>query len=416
MNLDIELLGHLIHGDLERLSNFNLPDIMLGPKSIQTINFLKEYVRQHSKIPSEDTVFQEMGFRIEIPQGDYEYTIQKIYERSFHQNAKDTLNYFAKLLSEKDYNSIETQADLFADRIRKTSLAQKEVDDLFSKEKNEKVFDQYLDRKAGRYGIITPWPTLNDLTWGWQGGDLVIFGSRSGVGKTFLMLHMAIHASFVEGKKVLFISPEMSRISIVNRAAALRLKISYEKIRKGQLDYVQELEYKKFILEIENKYMDKFFVFSDEFEMNIENLKDVVAKIRPNIIFTDGIYLLKTKKERDRMKSAPIISDELKMMAKRFKIPIICSTQLNREAIKLKVREITQGHLALSDSVNWNADWVFVMGRDEKEKENRQMIIRPLKTREGDFHGEIMLNWDFQTHNFSEYKKEINNDNLDIPF
>lgn len=415
MSLDLELVSHLLSGTPEQLKDFTLNERLYNRMAGDVIDYAKEYCSKHKKIPSPDTIFKEKGIRLPPPQGDYEYTVQQLYERGFHQNTKTLLAKYSRLLSNKQYEELEKQAKLFPQEILSMSLSDKDVEDLFARDRNELVWSQYQDRKMGVYGVITPWPTLNEMTWGWQPGDFALVGARPGSGKTWFMLHMAHHA-WKEGKKVLFITPEMNRTSIMNRYASIHLKLSYENIRKGQLSSEQEITYKNFIMDFKGDFRGKFFIFSDEFEMYIENLNDAVMKIKPDIIFVDGIYLLKSKKERDRMKVAPIIADESKQMAKRHGIPFIASTQLNKDAIKIKVREITQGHFVLSDAFAWNTDWAFCIGRDEKERENRQMVLRPLKAREGDYNKEIMLNWDFLAHNFSEFKRDESGINSDIPF
>lgn len=417
MSLDLELLSHIVYGDKNRLLSFNLPKEIVGKNVNDTVDYMKSFYRENSKLPSSDTIYQELGIRVNEPSGDYEYVLKQIKEKHIHQTAKTAISKFAKLLSTKNYDEILSKLDEFPAEIRRAVIDSTEVEDLFSREKNKSVIDQYLNRKLGVYGVITPWPSINSMTWGWQPGDFALIGARSGVGKSFLMLHMALHA-WREGKKVLLITPEMSRTSTVNRTASIELKISYENIRRGLLNSDQEKRYMSWVMDKENTSRDRFFIFSDEFEMYIEDLRDVVQNMKPDLVLVDGVYLLRTKAEKDRMRRAPIIADELKMMAKRSGVPVICSTQLNREAIKLKINEVTQGHFVLSDAFAWNVDYAFALGRDDKEKENKQMIIKPLKTREGDYNRNVILNWDFLNHNFSEYdpsqKKEEVED--DIPF
>lgn len=417
MSLEIELLSHIAYGDKRRLSNFNLPDEILSYETRSVLKFIRSFSAENSKIPSADTIYRELGVRLIQPNSDYEYVIKQVKEKHIHQTAKTVLTKYSKLLSNKKYDELLDALDEFPSSIRNAVLDSTEVEDLFSRGKNEEVIEHYLNRKLGVYGVITPWKSLNEMTWGWQPGDFGIIGARSGTGKTWLMLHMALHA-WREKKKVLLVTPEMSRTSIVNRTAALELKIPYDNMRRGLLSTDQEKRYMEWIMDKEKTNRDRFYIFSDEFEMYIEDLKDVIQNMKPDLILIDGVYLLRTKAERDRMRRAPIIADDLKQMAKQNKVPIICSTQLNREAIKLKVNEITQGHFVLSDAFAWNVDWAFCLGRDEKEKENKQMILKPLKTREGDFNKNIILNWDFGSLNFSEYdvSQQPKDFEDDIPF
>lgn len=237
---------------------------------------------------------------------------------------------------------------------------------------------------------------------------------------TWGMLIMALHAA-MENHKVFFISPEMAKVSLVNRLAALYLKLNYKKIRKGELEAEDEKKYINFVKGYDVDFKDRLVVFADEFKMKLEDVCRVVEREKPSLVIVDGIYQLQTDREIDRMKRAPIVADEIKQLAKTCKVPILASTQLNKNAIKLKVRELSEEHIVLSDAYCWNADYIFFLGRDEKERERNQMILRPIKTRESEYVPEILLNWNFYKNDFSEFNSDETNEKSayvaeDIPF
>lgn len=419
-SLDLELVGHLLYGSAERLVKFKLPNGMIDHRYQDVIDYIHKFFKEHKQIPTPDTIYKAFGLMVPQPPGDYEYLLEQIQERAIHSTSSRELTDIAKLLNNKEYDKLISKLEQLPKSLRGFRLEKTNVQDLFSREHNKSALDQYLDRKTGQMGVEIPWPTLTKITWGWQPGDLALIGARAGQGKTWFMLHMAHHA-WKHKRKVLFVSPEMARITLVNRFASIELKLNYERIRTGRLDSAQEKMYAEFIYDKGRAFSDRIFIFSDEFEMKIEALDAAIQDIQPDVVFIDGVYLLRTDKEKDRMKRAPIIADELKQKAKKHGIPFICSTQLTREAIKLKVADIHQGHFVLSDAFNWNSDWVLCLGRDAGHKEKKQMVLKPLKTREGDFQREILLNWDFMTFDFSEFAEDESKSfgkyvNNDIPF
>lgn len=240
--------------------------------------------------------------------------------------------------------------------------------------------------------------TIDDGNW-FVANDIIVHN-------TFFVLHM-VNKAIQQDKKVFFISPEMNRISIVNRFASIALKISYNAIRKGELTSSQKKRFFEFVMALDQSVKrDRLMIFSDRFgEMTVEKLRNAVIREKPDIIFVDGIYLIKDKKEKDKMRAAPIIADDMKIMAKEFNIPIICTTQLNRAATNLKLADITLANVSLSEAFAWNADHVFALGKADDTPD--QMVIKTLKIREGEFCKDIYMNWNFRLHDFSEFSPQL---------
>ncbi|HVH12646.1 MAG TPA: DnaB-like helicase N-terminal domain-containing protein, partial [Longimicrobium sp.] len=66
-------------------------------------------------------------------------------------------------------------------------------------------------------GVPTGFVDLDEMTAGFQKGDLVIVAARPSMGKTAFTLNIAQHAAISEGKCVAFFSLEMSKDSLVQR-------------------------------------------------------------------------------------------------------------------------------------------------------------------------------------------------------
>jgi replicative DNA helicase len=84
-------------------------------------------------------------------------------------------------------------------------------------------------------GVSTGIPKLDDLTFGYKSGDLVILGAQTGHGKTAYALNSAL-ACYRDGNHpVLYINTEMSRKQIAYRWAAMLSDIPIARIRTGNL-------------------------------------------------------------------------------------------------------------------------------------------------------------------------------------
>ena len=85
-----------------------------------------------------------------------------------------------------------------------------------------------------RTGILTPWPELNDVTGGFQDGDLVIIAARPSMGKTALMMNAAQHGA-EQGKATVIYSYEMSKESLLLRLLSTATRIPFLAIQSGNL-------------------------------------------------------------------------------------------------------------------------------------------------------------------------------------
>src|SRR5205085_9122506 len=75
-------------------------------------------------------------------------------------------------------------------------------------------------RGDGLTGVPSGFHDLDNMTLGFQPGDLVIVSARPSMGKTAFTLNIAQHSAIDSGKRVAFFSLEMSKESLVQRLLA----------------------------------------------------------------------------------------------------------------------------------------------------------------------------------------------------
>lgn len=141
-------------------------------------------------------------------------------------------------------------------------------------------------------------------------------------------------------------------------------------------------------------------IIGGDFDFRIESLEAAIEECEPDILFVDGAYLLRTAGD-GRLERAANSFDELKRVAKRAKIPVVASTQFNRDAKVNKASTVSVEKIALSDAAGWNADLIYGLVQTEDMKKDGRMVLKPLKFREGT--GEdLELYWDFVNMAFGE--------------
>jgi replicative DNA helicase len=238
----------------------------------------------------------------------------------------------------------------------------------------------YERMKSGERGILSSYQAINEMTLGWWPGDLVVFVARASIGKTFFLLMQARQA-WLDGYKVLFVGTEMSRIKLALRFYAIHFKLPYKEFRRGQLSSIREEEIRKDILAMEKE--PGLDVVGDDFDPEIAEIEAAVDASQPDILFVDGVYLVKNK-GRDRHERVSNTIDDLKRLARRRGIPVVVTTQFNREVASNSRSGVSLGNIGITDVIAWSSDVVFAMYQTDDMKEDSMMGFRPLKLREGE--------------------------------
>jgi replicative DNA helicase len=86
-----------------------------------------------------------------------------------------------------------------------------------------------------RVGIRTPWPSVNQVTGGWNKGELSLVAARSSMGKTSFALN-ALYYSAACNISSVFYSCEMDQESIIWRLISLLSGIAFKDLRSGEMN------------------------------------------------------------------------------------------------------------------------------------------------------------------------------------
>jgi replicative DNA helicase len=251
--------------------------------------------------------------------------------------------------------------------------------------------------KSGWRGILTPWDSINESTLGFMEEDLILFVARSGIGKTWISIMIA-HCAWRAKKRVLYVTTEMSKMRIALRLFALELGLPYGNLRGGKLGDLGE---KKLYAGAEALLNSPGFdIIGGNFDFKFESMEHAIDDCKPDIVVIDGIYLLKTP-GRNRQEQAASAFNEVKRLSKKKKIPIVVTSQFNREVKTNDQKTVKAESIALTDNALWISDLVFAMVQTDDNKMDKEMILKQLKVRDGTGHDAI-LNWDFDMMKFDE--------------
>ena len=220
-------------------------------------------------------------------------------------------------------------------------------------------------REGRQPGITTGITILNNATGGWRNTDLIIIAARPSVGKTSLALYFAKMAA-MSGKWVNFYSLEMRPPDLLRIMISSESGINRTNLRDGRI----EDEDWSTINTLSGSNFGKLpIIWNCEPGLTSSRIKSNTIRNRKagkcDLIIIDYIGLIKPFDKRViREQQIAEISRTLKQIALAENIPIICLSQLNRQATYGKPE---LSHLRESGSLEQDSD-VVIFPWVEEEK------------------------------------------------
>ncbi len=260
--------------------------------------------------------------------------------------------------------------------------------------------------------IPTGFSGIDRVLVGMGKSDMVLVGARPGMGKTSFVLNIATLAaqSFArEGsnKSVCIFSLEMSNEQLVQRVLSSEAMVDSHSLRSGELSNEDwaKLAHSSSVLSDYNIKID------DTTGLSVTGM---MAKLRREknlgMVVIDYLQLMQSDRKHDnRVNEVGEISRNLKIMAKKFNVPIICCAQLSRGPEGRTDKKPMLSDLRDSGSIEQDADIVMFLYREEyynKEKNENTAKVIIAKNRHGGT-GEVEVGWQGQfTKFFSLYDRE----------
>ena len=269
----------------------------------------------------------------------------------------------------------EAQSELF--RLTDNYTTKDPINTSFVLHDAIKELEERMQKSANNelQGVETGFKKLNELSGGWQKGDLIIVAGRPGMGKTAFTLTLARNAAVMANKSVAFFSLEMPTNQLMMRLISSEASIEQEKIRKGTINNAE-------LMQISSS-MDKLnkvnLFFDDTPSLNIMDFRKKVRKLKRehglDLILIDYLQLMTSpigeasgKTSANREQQIAHISRSLKSIAKELEVPIIALAQISRQAenrgSSTKPSLPMLSDLRESGSIEQDADMVIFLFRE----------------------------------------------------
>lgn len=408
MDLDKALVAALVRegkGSIKKLFDKGFNPEYLDGEGKKALDFVLHYNSLYGDLPKIEVVEGKLG----IPDLGFsdagspvEFLVGEVIDRKLSRVLKTGLEPAVNALAEgSTKKSIESLEELMMVVRQQKIAGDARVRSMFSLADDLK--DYYDKMEKGMRGILTPWPSINDVTLGFWPEDLILFVARSGVGKTWASLMVTLKA-WQQDKKVLYVTTEMSQMRIYLRFAAIMQKLPYNQVRSGKLSPWAKENFFKTLDELKHK--SGLDIIGGNFDFRIESLAAAVDEAKPDMVVLDGIYLLKVPGQ-NRTEQAANAFNEMKRLCKSKQIPVVVTSQFNREVKVNQANSVKAESIALTDTSVWNSDLIFGMIQTDDYKRDKRMVMKPLKFRDG-VGEDVEMNWDFDTMNFDELPKGSN--------
>ncbi|MEE8324751.1 MAG: replicative DNA helicase [Candidatus Humimicrobiaceae bacterium] len=221
-------------------------------------------------------------------------------------------------------------------------------------------------------GIPSGYIELDHYTSGFHKSDLTIIAARPGMGKTSLVLGMAMNIALKEKIPIGVFSLEMSKHQLAQRLMSALSRIDLQRLRDGKL---KDDEWPKLGRAVEKLSECKIYIDDTAFltVMDLRSRARMMASTYGiKMIIVDYLQLMQSTSNYrgNKVQEITEISQNLKGIAKELDIPVIAVSQLSREVEKRDNKRPQLSDLRESGSIEQDADLVVFVYRDEYYDEN----------------------------------------------
>ncbi len=215
-------------------------------------------------------------------------------------------------------------------------------------------------------GVPSGFGWLDQLTRGWQPGDLVVVGARPGMGKTSFALQVALHAA--QTVPVAFFSLEMARQPIGLRGVAATAQVDGLRLFGGKA--TTDVEYGRIsqalgTLAAAQIHLDESPALSPlHARSKLRRLRARLGTL--GLVVVDYLQLmtpLPEHRRENRTTQVGGISRALKVLARELSVPVIALSQLNRDTTGRADKRPTLSDLRESGAIEQDADVVLLLHR-----------------------------------------------------
>jgi replicative DNA helicase len=214
-------------------------------------------------------------------------------------------------------------------------------------------------------GTPSGFPDLDEITGGFQPGNLIVLAARPSMGKSALAANFAENAAVRHGRPVVIFSLEMGESELAQRFIASQGSIKGNDLRRGKVNWSR--------VTAALKNLDQAPLWVDD--SSDLSVLDIRAKARRldsqldnglGLIVVDYLQLMRADSRHDNVvEQIGEISKGLKTLARELKVPVIALSQLSRAVEQRHDKRPMLSDLRSSGQIEQDADLVMFIYREE---------------------------------------------------
>lgn len=234
------------------------------------------------------------------------------------------------------------------------------------------MIEKLYDKKGALTGAPSGFPDLDEMTTGFQPGDLIIIGGRPSMGKTAFGLNIAQRVGLDMKEPVAVFSLEMSKEQLALRMLCSEAMVDSNSVRKG---FVRKEDWNK-LTSAAGRLAEAPIFIDDSSNITVLEMRAKARRLKMehggiSLIVVDYLQLMKGRGNFERREQEiSEISRSLKGLAKELHVPVIALSQLNRMVEARQDRRPTLADLRESGAIEQDADVIMFLYRDEVYNKN----------------------------------------------
>lgn len=366
----------------------------------QVWRFLRQHWTKYAEVPTAVTVKDNFpAYRLLAVEDSAEYLLDQLIEYRKRQSIIEVVQTSAEAIAGGDHNAALAVMNQGIARIADNGPS--ESTDIDLTENATQRFEEYLNIKTrpnGLIGFATGFKTIDEATAGLQPGQLVTIIAPPKTGKSVLAMQMAVNVHR-DGFVPMFQSFEMTNMEQQHRHDSMRAQIAHSRLIRGNLNKDEEARYMKTLEEMEQ--MHKFYLTDSVSAMTVTGLAAKIEKIRPDIVFIDGVYLMTddVSGEQNTPQALTSITRNLKHLAMAKQLPIVVSTQVL--LWKMKKRQVSADAIGYSSSFYQDSDVILGLQKQDEEDDSSRELRIVASRNCGPATSDLL--WDWEEGKFEEY-------------
>ena len=366
----------------------------------QVWRFLRQHWTRYQEVPTSVTVVDNFPtYRLLAVDDTLEYLVDQLVEYRKRQHAITVIQDASEAIAGGDHNvAISVLSQGVAKLIDEGARESNDID--LTKEATKR-FEEYTHIKTrpnGLIGFATGFKTIDEATAGLQPGQLITIIAPPKTGKSVLAMQMAVNVHR-DGFVPMFQSFEMTNLEQQQRHDSMRSRIAHSRLIRGALTPAEEARYMDELKAMEA--MHKFYLTDSVSAMTVTGLAAKIDKIRPDIAFVDGVYLMtdEVTGESNSPQALTNITRNLKHLAMAKKIPIVISTQVL--LWKMKKRQVSADAIGYSSSFYQDSDVILGLQKQDEEDDTSRELRIVASRNCGPATSDLL--WDWEAGKFEEY-------------